>query len=117
MLFVLFRSAKCVLENGPDNCTVNNMCATWISFTLAFFWGVKAIHKSIQSDWRKDLSISMEQVAKMKISWRRTAEGILLVAMALCGAFLFALMSSKNPDKGLVLTLGLTGEERSYEAQ
>ena len=55
------------------------------------------------------LSISMEKIARMKISWRQAAEGLLLALMAGCGAFLFALMSAKEPDFDLVTALGLIG--------
>jgi hypothetical protein len=49
---------------------------------LITFWGLKLVHGSIQSEWQKELSISMEKVAKMKISWRRSFEGLLLTVMA-----------------------------------
>ena len=80
-----------------------------VSIMLMLAWLLKVIHGSNKSEWQKELSISMEKIATMKISWRHAAEGILLAVMAGCGAFLFALMSTKEPDEDLVLTLGLMG--------
>ena len=45
----------------------------------------------------------------MKISWRKSIEGILLAVMVGCGAFLFALMTSKQHKPGFVLTVSFTG--------
>ena len=53
--------------------------------------------------------MSVEKIVKMKIGWRRAAEGVMLVVMAGSGAFLFALMSAKEPDEDLVTVVGLTG--------
>ena len=109
VLFILFRSLKCVLERGMGSCTNNTECATWISVMLIFAWGLKLGQGSIKSEWRKQLSISMEKVSRMKISWRQAAVGLLLAVMAGCGAFLFALTSAKEIDGSLVLALGLIG--------
>ena len=38
-------------------------------------WVLKLAQGSIKSEWRRELSISMEKVARMKISWRQAAEG------------------------------------------
>ena len=76
---------------------------------LIINWFLKLVQGSIKSEWRRELSISMEKIARMKISWRQAAEGLLLAVMAGCGAFLFALMSAKEPDKVLVKALGLMG--------
>ena len=72
-------------------------------------WVWKLVHGSIKSEWRRELSISMERIALMKISWRQAAEGVLLAVMAGCGAFLFALMSAHEPGEDLVTALGLMG--------
>ena len=76
---------------------------------LIITWCLKLVQGSIKSELQKELSISMEKVARMKISWRQAAEGLLLAVMTGCGAFLFALMSTNEPGGGLVTALGLTG--------
>ena len=76
---------------------------------LILAWSLKVGDGSIQIEWREELSISMEKVARMKISLRQAAEGVLFAAMGGCGAFLFALMSTREPDKDLVTAVGLTG--------
>ena len=109
VLFILFRSLKCNIERGTETCTTNTSCASFISLMLIINWVLKLVHGSIKSEWRRELSISMEKIARMKISWRQAAEGLLLAVMAGCGAFLFALMSAKEPDWSLVASLGLIG--------
>ena len=51
----------------------------------------------------------MEKVARIKISRRQAAEGGALALVAAPGAFLFALMSAKEPDEDLVIALDLIG--------
>ena len=109
VLFILFRSFKCNIEMNMEACTNNAWCASAISVMLIITWILKLINRSIQSEWREELSISMEKVARMTISLRQAAEGLFLAMMAGCGAFLFALMSAKEPDWYLVTAVGLTG--------
>ena len=109
VLFILFRSAKCMIENNLEQCSTNTRCASFVSIFLLFQWYVKLVHGSIRQEWRKEISLSPEKIAKLDISWRRTAEGIMLAVMGGCGAFLFTLMSAKDPDENLVMAIGLTG--------
>ena len=109
VLFILFRSLKCNIERGMGSCTNNTRCASAISVMLIIMRILKLVQGSIKSEWRRELSISMEKIARMRISWRQAAQGLLLAVMAGCGAFLFALMSAKEPDYGLVTALGLMG--------
>ena len=90
-------------------CRENVHCASWISFFLLFQWGLKIVHLLIAEEWRKDVSLSMEMITVMNMSERRAAEGSILALMAGCGAFLFAFMSSVQPNTGLVIGMGLTG--------
>ena len=109
VLFIQFHSLKCMIEDSVEHCDVNTLCASFISIFLIFWWLLKLVQGLKKQEWRKDLSLSMEKVAKMNISIGRTAQGVFVAVMAGCGAFLFALMSAKNPDKYLVRQVGLTG--------
>ena len=51
----------------------------------------------------------MEKIAKMQISWRRAAEGIMLAVMAGCGIFLFALMSAEKSSSKMIFEVGFIG--------
>ena len=82
VLFILFRSTKCSIERDLETCRMNTSCASYLSVMIITYWGLKIVHGSIKSEWRKELSISMEKVARMKISWRQCAEGLLLAVMA-----------------------------------
>lgn len=73
------------------------------------FESPRGVHTSIKTEWRKELALSMDKVAKMQISWRRSAQGAGLGLVGACGAFLFALMTAEEPDKDLALAVGLTG--------
>ena len=70
ILFILFRSLKCVLERGMETCTNNTFCASSISVMFIITWEMNLVHGSIKSEWRRELSISMEKIARMRISWR-----------------------------------------------
>ena len=109
LLFILFRSLKCMIENSLDQCSTNSSCATFICIYLLLQWMLKTIHGSIEQEWQKEISLSTEKIAKMNLGWRRAAEGIMLALMAGCGAFLFALMSARAPDRELVRKVGFTG--------
>ena len=107
MVFLLFRSTKCFIETGVSQCTTNALCSTFTSLSLLFWWGSKLVETSIKE--RKDLAVRIEKIAQMKISWRNSAEGIMLAVMAGCGASLFALMSAEKPEGKFVLSVGSTG--------
>ena len=109
MLFVLFRSMKCTIENDSITCSTNTFCATSVSLYLLVYWFLKLVHGSIKEEWRKDLSLSAEKIARLQISWRRTAHGIMLVVMVGCGAFVFTFIGAKEPDKKLVRVICYSG--------
>ena len=109
VFFILFRSMKCIIEDGLQQCGTNTRCAKFISEKLILQWFLRLVHGSIKQEWQMEISLSVEKIAKLKISWRRTIQGVLLAVMAGCGAFLFALMSAKEPDEDLVWDVGLTG--------
>ena len=76
VLFILFRSLKCIIEREMGSCINNTGCASFISVMLIITFGLKLVQGSIKSEWRRELSISMEKIARMKISWRQGAEGL-----------------------------------------
>ena len=99
----------CRPEINIKNCGENTMCATWISIYLLIGYILKLIHRSIESTRRKDIAIQIEKIAKLKISWRRAIQGVMVAVMAGCGAFLFALMSAEKPNKDFVTAIGSIG--------
>ena len=98
-----------MIENGLEQSGISISCAMYILVFFLTQWTLKLVHGSMKQEWKKDMSLSPEKVAKMKIGWRWAAEGFMLAVMAGCGAFLFALMSAKEPDEALVRDLGATG--------
>ena len=48
MVFVIFRSTKCVMENSFRQCQKNSYCAIFISVYLSIRWGLKIVHGSIE---------------------------------------------------------------------
>ena len=71
VLFILFRSVKCMIEYKMSSCNANALCATLISLYLLLWWVLKLVQGSIDAEHRKDLCFSMEKVARMDISLRR----------------------------------------------
>ena len=114
VLFVLFRCLKCEIEfgvgqEGRTHCMNNSYSALFVSIYLVLFWLLRIVQGSIKKEWRKDLSLSTKKIAKMQMSVRRAAEGAMLIVMIGCGAFLFALINAKEPDKGVISLVGLIG--------
>ena len=109
MIFITFRSLKCGAEMNIITCGPSLRCGSFISVYLLGIWILKLVNASIERPARNELSLSMQKIAKMRISWRRAAEGVTMAVMAGCGAFLFALMSAKDVDESLVLAVGYVG--------
>jgi len=110
ILFIVFRSLKCFIEREAESrCRNSNACALSISSYLIIWWFLGLAQGSIKKEWRDQLDLSIEKVVTMKISWRKSIEGILLAVMVACGAFLFALMTSKQHTSGLVMTVSFAG--------
>ena len=55
------------------------------------------------------MSISIEEMATMRISWRKSCEGVMLALMVACGTFLFVVISAKNPPLKLVKAVAYVG--------
>ena len=53
--------------------------------------------------------LNIEEVATLKIGWRRAIEGFMLILMTGCGAFLFALMNSEQANETMVFVFAAVG--------
>ena len=104
MLFIFFRALKCALEANIRDCGANATAAFFISTFIIMRWMLLVAH-----GWVKKEVMSIEEVARGGIGLRRAAEGALLAVLALSGAFLFTLMSAKEPNVDLVIAVGTTG--------
>ena len=77
------------------NPIVRNLCVRIPPNSLATE-GCERVH---EARVEKDLSLSIEKVAKMEVSWGRGAEGTMLFVTDVCGVFLFALMSAQKQTR------------------
>ena len=111
ILFLTFRTTKCMFEKGSvSECYDTSFCSTMISIYLLVWWGMKLVQGSVRSEWRKDLNLSIEKIARMRgISLRQGAAGFLTVATGVCGIFLFSMMSADDMDETTITVVGLTG--------
>ena len=107
-VFVLLRSAKRMIEICLEHCSIITRCATFISVLLLLRCLLKLVHWSIRHEWRKDMSVRQEKIAKIKKGKKRAALGVSLAVMAGYGVFFFALMGAKEPDEDLVFVVGAT---------
>ena len=78
VLFVLFRSAKCVIETAGylEVCNNSTLCASFITVYLLLSWGMNLMQGSIKSEYLRDKAITIENIAQMKISWRQIVQVI-----------------------------------------
>jgi len=116
ILFLTFRTTKCMFEKGSVAESYNtSWCSMMISVYLIFWWMTKLVQGSVRSEWRKDLNLSMEKIARMRdISLRRGVEGILTLVTGVCGIFLFSMMSADEMDWTTFSVVGLTGLVASF---
>ena len=80
-----------------------------ICIYLILWWAMGAVQMSVQSDWQKELNLSIEKIAKMSLSSRKSFSGFMVLVMIGCGALLFAMMSSEDPNATFVNVTGLLG--------
>lgn len=115
ILFLVFISTKCVVEEGTFNSCKNTIeCSTFISIFLLVFWWSKLVHGSVKSEWQKDLHLSIEKIAKMEgLSWHRVAQGFLTLILVICGVFLFSIISAEDPDRRTIYSVSLVGVSAS----
>ena len=111
ILFLTFRTTKCMFEEGSvAECRNTSWCSMMISVYLLVWWWTKLVQGSVRSEWRKDLNLSMEKIARMRdISLRRGLAGFLTLVTGVCGIFLFSMMSADNMDETTINVVGLTG--------
>ena len=64
VIFVLYRSMKCMIENDPITYNTNTLCATCTSLYLIIYWFLKLVHGLIKEEWRKDISLSLEKTQR-----------------------------------------------------
>lgn len=110
-LFFSFRATKCVFEIGNfEECANAISSATYISLYIFIFWLGELVHNSVKSEWRKELNISIEQIARMKnLGLFRGVQGIFTLTFTGCGIFLFSTMDSEHNDYVTIWVVGLIG--------
>ncbi|GMH51905.1 hypothetical protein TrST_g8216 [Triparma strigata] len=81
-----------------------------ISVYLLGWWITQLERGSVRSEWRQDLNLSIEKIAKMRgISLRRRVAGFLTLVTGVCGIFLFSTMSTDEPNYTTIVVVGITG--------
>ncbi|GMH47155.1 hypothetical protein TrVE_jg3053 [Triparma verrucosa] len=118
ILFLTFRTTKCMFEKGSlARCSNISTCSTTISVYLLLWWLTKLVQGSVRSEWRKDLNLSIEKIARMRnISLRRGATGFLTLVTGVCGIFLFSMMSADELDETTISVVSFTGLAASFGA-
>ncbi|GMH86571.1 hypothetical protein TL16_g10591 [Triparma laevis f. inornata] len=111
ILFLTFRITKCMFEEGiMSECSSTSSCSTMISVYLLLWWFTRIVQGSVRSEWRKDLNLSTEKIARMRgISLRRGLAGFLTLVTGVCGIFLFSMMSDDEMDRTTISVVSLTG--------
>ncbi|GMH79028.1 hypothetical protein TrLO_g7731 [Triparma laevis f. longispina] len=121
ILFLFFRTIKCMFEKGGSienaltKCSDTSFCASTISTYLLLWWGTKIVDGSIKSEWRKELTLSIEKIARMSlITLRRGVAGFLTLVTGVCASLLFSMMSADAMDETTIFAVGLTGLAASF---
>ncbi|GMI46432.1 hypothetical protein TrCOL_g1227 [Triparma columacea] len=77
---------------------------------VIMWWLTKVVQASVRSEWRKDLNLSVEKIARMRdFSIQRGVQGVLTLVTGVCGIFLFSMMSADNTDTTTLGAVGYTG--------
>ncbi|GMH79050.1 hypothetical protein TrLO_g7737 [Triparma laevis f. longispina] len=116
ILFLLFRTTKCAFEEGGlEKCHDTSRCAMFISGYLLSWHATKLVQGGVRSEWRKELNLSIEKIAKMRdISLRRGVQGFLTLVTTVCAIFLFSMMSAERMDWTTIEVVGLLGLVSSF---
>jgi hypothetical protein len=116
ILFLTFRTTKCLFEIGSfEECSDTSFCSSTISVYLLAWWCTKLVQGSVRSEWRKDLNLSIEKIARMRdISVRRGLAGFLTGVTGVCAIFLFSMMSADDKDYTTITVVGFTGVTASF---
>ncbi|GMH66321.1 hypothetical protein TrLO_g3243 [Triparma laevis f. longispina] len=116
MLFIFLRSNNCYIEEGNNH---NSMCrgtydiGASISFYIVGFLVIRLIHNSIPRIWRADLSLTIEKIATLDMTFRQLLHGVAAGLTGLCGLYLFAMMNTgvridEHEDSALQTQLAIT---------
>ncbi|GMH73979.1 hypothetical protein TL16_g06338 [Triparma laevis f. inornata] len=112
ILFLSFRTTKCILEEGDiysEDCTTTSYCSMFLSAYLILWWFTKMLAMSVRREWRNEVNLSIEKIARMDMSFRRVIECFLTFVTGVCGILLFSMMSSDRKDRHAVYGAGVTG--------
>lgn len=109
VLFVSFRTTKCIFEGNFVDCSNTASSAGYVSLFLLLWWMQKLVQASIKVEWRQELSLTLEKLAHLEIGWRRRAQAALVAFTGMSGLFLFSTMDAKSSDYNLIRAVGLLG--------
>ncbi|GMH90124.1 hypothetical protein TrVE_jg3457 [Triparma verrucosa] len=116
ILFLTFRTTKCLFEKGSfEECSNTSFCSTTISVYLLAWWCTKLVQGSVRREWRNELNLSVEKIARMRdISLLRGVAGFLTGVTGVCAIFLFSMMSADDMDFTTITVVGFTGVTASF---
>ena len=75
---------------------------------LILWWGVGIINEGVPPEGRTH-NITLQKIAKMEMSFRKSLEGTMLAFMGGCGAYLFALLGTRGTKVDMVQVVGYIG--------
>ncbi|GMI05655.1 hypothetical protein TrLO_g9234 [Triparma laevis f. longispina] len=86
-----------------------------ISSYLLSWFSTKLVQGSVRSEWRTELILSIEKIARMRdISLLRGAQGFLTLVTGVCAVFLFSTMSAEHMDEMTITVVGISGYVASF---
>ena len=111
ILFLLFRTTKCMFEKrSVAECFNTSWCSMMISIYLLCWWLTKLVQGSVIKEWRNELNLSIEKIARMRdISLRRGVAGFLTLVTGVCAIFLFSTLSADDMNETTNTIVGLIG--------
>lgn len=111
LLFLFFRTTKCWFEEGGlATCANVSWCSSMLSTFAILWWFVGSVQGSVKREWRHDLNLSIDKIARMNdISLRRGVGGFLTTVTGLCGIFLFSMISADEMDDTTITVVGFLG--------
>eukprot|EP00519_Triparma_laevis_P013418 CAMPEP_0182490718 /NCGR_PEP_ID=MMETSP1321-20130603/474_1 /TAXON_ID=91990 /ORGANISM="Bolidomonas sp., Strain RCC1657" /LENGTH=1006 /DNA_ID=CAMNT_0024692943 /DNA_START=67 /DNA_END=3084 /DNA_ORIENTATION=- len=110
-LFFSFQVVGCSFERGSiGRCSNTSSIATFITLFLLLTWFISIMHSSLRKEWRKELTLTNEQLASVSgIPYLLLAQGFLTLIIKTCHLFFLSTITAYYSYETTLAVFALLG--------